>query len=125
MFGFDAGTAAGLIAGAMTNSTALGTATAATSGLGLGPDAAAQVARNVGTVYALTYVMGTALVVWFLPTVGPWLMRVNLRDACRAIERPTETNASAVNTAYREVVARAYRLPAQLAGRTVADVERM
>ncbi len=125
VFGFDAGTAAGLLAGAMTNSTALGTATGAAAGLGLDPAATAQVTHNVASAYALTYVLGTALVVWFLPNVGPRLMRVNLRDASQAIERTSSSKASAVNTSYREVVARAYRLPARLAGRSVADLEQM
>ncbi len=42
--------------------------------------------RNAGPVasaYALIDVLGTT-VVWFLPIVGPWLMRVKLRDASQA-----------------------------------------
>ena len=123
--GFDGGTAAGLLAGAQTSSTALGTATQAAAGLGLDAEHAAAVAHNVATGYALTYFLGTLLVVWFLPAIGPRLMRVNLADACRQLEQQMglQTSDPAVGSAYREVVARAYRLPASLAGRSVAQVE--
>ena len=123
--GFDGGTAAGLLAGAQTSSTALGTATQAAAGLGLDAEHAAVVAHNVATGYALTYFLGTLLVVWFLPTIGPRLMRVDLAEACRQLEQQMGLQASdpAVGSAYREVVARAYRLPASLAGRSVAQVE--
>ena len=118
--GFDGGTAAGLLAGAQTSSTALGTATQAAAGLGLDAEHAAAVAHNVATGYALTYFLGTLLVVWFLPAIGPRLMRVNLADACRQLEQQMglQTSDPAVGSAYREVVVRAYRLPPSLAGRT-------
>ena len=123
--GFDGGTAAGLLAGAQTSSTALGTATQAAAGLGLDAEHAAVVAHNVATAYALTYFLGTLLVVWFLPAVGPRLMRVNLADACRQLEQQMglQTSDPTVGSAYREVGVRAYRLPVSLAGRCVAQVE--
>jgi putative transport protein len=123
--GFDGGTAAGLLAGAQTSSTALGTATQAAAGLGLDAEHAAAVAHDVATGYALTYFLGTLLVVWFLPAIGPRLMRVNLADACRQLEQEMglQTSDPAVGSAYREVGVRAYRLPASLAGRSVAQVE--
>ena len=83
----DGGTAAGLLAGALTNSTALGTATRAAATLGADPGVAERLANNVSTAYALTYFLGTLLVVWFLPAIGPRLMRVSLIDACRELER--------------------------------------
>ena len=123
--GFDGGTAAGLLAGAQTSSTALGTATQAAAGLGFDAGHAAAVAHNVATGYALTYFLGTLLVVWFLPAIGPKLMRVNLAEVCRELERQMglQTNDPNVGSAYREIVVRAYRLPSSLAGRTVAQVE--
>jgi putative transport protein len=123
--GFDGGTAAGLLAGAQTSSTALGTATQAAAGLGLDAEHAAAVAHNVATGYALTYFLGTLLVVWFLPAIGPRLMRVNLADACRQLEQQMglQTSDPNVGSAYREFVVRAYRLAPSLAGRTVAQLE--
>ena len=46
-----------------------------------------MIAQNVGAAYALTYALGVLLVVWFVPTIGPKLMRVNLREACKAAVR--------------------------------------
>jgi putative transport protein len=83
------------------------------------------VAHNVATGYALTYFLGTLLVVWFLPAIGPRLMRVNLADACRQLEQQMglQTSDPNVGSAYREFVVRAYRLAPSLAGRTVAQLE--
>jgi putative transport protein len=127
LFGLDAGTAAGLFAGALTNSPALGSATNATAGVGLDGAGSAALARNVATAYALTYVPGALLVVWFVPTIGPRLLGVNLPEAAREVERPGEAGSadgSAV-PARGEITARAYRLPSALAGRTVAEIERL
>lgn len=123
IFALDGGTAAGLLAGALTSSTALGTATGAASSLD--PALETPLAHNIGTAYAITYFLGTFLVVWFLPVMGPRLMRVDLREACHALEREMGlvVKDPAVTSAYRDLIARAYRLPADLAGRTVAEVE--
>jgi putative transport protein len=120
----DAGTAAGLFSGAMTNSTALGTATDAAAGLQLDATARARLGDHVATTYALTYLFGLLLVVWFLPTAGPRLMRINLMDASREYEQSigggTRTSSS---TAYPPIVVRGYRLADQFDGLTVAEVE--
>ena len=118
----DGGTAAGLVAGALTNSTALGTATRAASALG--GERAEHLANNVATAYAITYFLGTLLVVWFLPAIGPRLMRVNLMDACKELERTMGIGGMpAAGAAGSAVMVRAYRLPGSLAGRTVRAVE--
>ena len=120
----DSGTAAGLFAGAMTNSTALGTATDAAAGLALDAAARARMADNVATAYALTYLLGLLLPVWFLPAVGPRLMRVNLIEVSRDFEQSLGGNSrTSSNTAYRPIVVRGYRLPAAFEGLTVAEVE--
>src|SRR6185295_1004490 len=82
----DCGTAAGLMAGSMTSSGALGTATNAVASLGLAPDAARALASNVSTAYAMTYIVGSFLVVWLLPRLGPLLMRVDFPRSCRELE---------------------------------------
>jgi putative transport protein len=121
----DGGTAAGLFAGAMTNSTALGTATDATAGLTLDAASRARLGGNVATAYALTYIFGLALVLWFLPNIGPRLMRVNLKDVSREYERSLGSTATtSINSAYRPIVARGYRLPRMFDGLTVAEIER-
>jgi putative transport protein len=123
MLAFDGGTAAGLLSGALTSSTALGTATAAAASLD--PAVGTRLANNVATAYAITYFLGTFLVVWFLPVVGPRLMRVDLHDACTKLEKEmglVEKDPN-VGSAYSEIIFRAYRLPTEYAGRTVVQLE--
>ncbi len=126
-FGFDAGTSAGLLAGALTNSGTFGTAASAVGTLGLSAEAAAQQQNHLATAYAVTYLIGMTLVVWALPRVGPLLMRVDLAQSCKELEKELGINAAepGMESAYRELVVRAYRLPESMTGKTVADVERM
>jgi putative transport protein len=80
LFGYDIGTAAGLLAGAFSESTVIGTAGEAINRLTL-PDAEKTVLlNNIPVAYAVTYLIGTASLVWFIPTIGPKLMRINLRE---------------------------------------------
>jgi putative transport protein len=126
MLGLDGGGAAGLLAGASSSSTALGTATTATAALRVDPSRAAQLAQHAATAYALTYLFGTVLVIWFLPVVGPRLMQVDLREECRKMEREMglQTPRSGLGTsAYQDVVTRAYKLAPEFAGKRVADLE--
>ena len=120
----DAGTSAGLFSGAMTNSTALGTASDAAAGLPLDAAARARITDHVATTYALTYLFGLLLTVWFLPTIGPRLMRINLKEVSHEFEtshgvRPLASSS----TAYRPIEVRGYRLPAAFDGVTVSEIE--
>jgi putative transport protein len=74
------GQAAGLLAGAFSESTVIGTAGEAIQRLAL-PDAEkSALINNIPVAYAVTYLIGTASLVWFLPTIGPKLMGINLRE---------------------------------------------
>jgi putative transport protein len=122
----DAGAAAGLLAGGSSSSTALGTATTAAAALAIDPARTSELAQHAATAYALTYLLGTVLVIWFLPVVGPRLMRVDLREECRRMERAMglQTAKSGLGTSgYQDVVTRAYRLSPEFAGKRVADLE--
>jgi putative transport protein len=121
----DRGTAAGLLSGSLTNSTSLGTATDATSGLAIDAAARDRLAHNATTAYALTYVVGLISVVGFLSYVAPRLMRVDLKASSHELEQSLGMNAKgqSMNSAYRPILVRGYRLPAALDGRTVAEVE--
>src|SRR5262245_967598 len=85
LWNLDAGTAAGLLGGAMTNSVVLGTATDAAAGLSLDSAAGERLAGNLAATYAITYLPGLVLVLWFLPYGAPRLMRINLKDASREL----------------------------------------
>jgi putative transport protein len=121
----DRGTAAGLLSGSLTNSTSLGTATDATAGLALDAVARERLAHNATTTYALTYLVGLVAVVGFLSYVAPRLMRVNLKTSSHELERSLGmTAAQSMNSAYRPILVRGYRLPAAMDGLTVTEVER-
>jgi putative transport protein len=127
LLGYDVGTAAGLLAGAFSESTVIGTAGEAIQRLSL-PDAdKTALMNNIPVAYAVTYLIGTASLVWFIPTIGPKLMGVNLRDEGARMQAeiagPAELGAG-VFSATRFFDIRAYRVvnPA-FAGKTVAQLE--
>ncbi len=125
-FGYDAGTAAGLMAGAFTESTIIGTASDAIGRLGRPAAETARLLHNVPTAYAVTYLVGTTLSVWFLSHLAPRLLRVDLRAESRKLETELSGGASqseATRSAYREWAIRAYRLADNWHGRSVAEVE--
>ena len=80
LLGYDVGTAAGLLAGAFSKSTVIGTAGDAIQRLTIPEADKAALINNIPVAYAVTYLVGTAALVWFIPTIGPKLMGVNLRD---------------------------------------------
>src|SRR5437588_224580 len=70
LLGYDVGTAAGLLAGAFTESTVIGTASDAINRLALPEAERLALINNIPVAYAVTYLIGTAVLVWYLPTVG-------------------------------------------------------
>jgi len=127
ILGYDVGTAAGLLAGAFSESTVIGTAGEAINRLAL-PDAEkAGLVNNIPIAYAVTYLVGTAGLVWFLPVIGPKLMGINLKaegKKKRAGSRDTSTTEPWVTSAARRFDIRAYRVAnEQLANKTIGELE--
>lgn len=79
IFGLDKGTAAGLLAGGITESAAVGTATEALASLGLPAEEVAAMQANIGVAYAITYLFGITLVVFFVSLIAPRIMRIDLK----------------------------------------------
>lgn len=127
LIGYDVGTAAGLLAGAFSESTVIGTAGEAIQRLAISEAERASLVNNIPVAYAVTYLVGTAMLVWFLPTIGPMLMRVNLRDEVvklRAEAGGAGELGEGVVSAARPFDIRAYRVENQnIVGRTIADLE--
>ena len=127
VFHYDCGTAAGLLAGAFTESTVIGTAGETISRLALPEAEKARLLNNIPVAYAVSYLVGTGFVVWFLSSLAPRLLRVNLKEESRKLESQMSGGSEpepGVNSAYREWTVRAYRLAgAQFVDRTVADLE--
>lgn len=122
--GLDAGTAAGLASGALTQSSIIGTASGALSQLGLPEKVLNQQLANIAAAYAVTYVLGYILTLLFVPFVAPRLMGVNLKAEAIKLEAELSGGAppKSENLAYRKFQARAYRVSAA-AGRTVGAIE--
>lgn len=126
LFGLDAGTAAGLAAGAATESAVVGTAAEALKHLGL-PDAEVQrMEANIATAYTLTYLVGLISIVFFTSQVAPALLRINLREASKALEAqlgatPGDNDEASLPTLPR-LVGRAHVVK-DVDGERVADVE--
>jgi putative transport protein len=126
-FELPAGSAAGILAGAMTMSAALGAADQAVSTgayaipAGMSAD---QVSANIALAYGVTYVWGTVgiiLIVKYLPKI----FRVDARAAARQYEKEVGVPSSDSEgiTAYQSYGARAYQLnnPGTI-GRTIGDM---
>jgi putative transport protein len=122
LMGYDCGTAAGLLAGAFTESTVIGTAGNTIARLPLPEDEKARLLSNIPVAYAVSYLVGTTVVVWFLSSLAPRLLRADLRAESRAVEA-ADMSAGAGGASSREWDVRAYRLPASAAGRTAAAIE--
>ena len=124
VMGYDAGTAAGLLAGAFTESTVIGTAGNTISRLGLPEAETTRLLNNIPVAYAVSYLVGTSFVVWFLSSLAPRLLRVNLKEESRKLEAQSGSKEeTGTRSAYREWDVRSFRIPAAWAGRRVADVE--
>lgn len=125
ILGYNVGVAAGLLSGGYTNSGTLGVAAGYFKQLGLSADKTAAMASLAAIAYAVTYPFGTAGAAWFLGTLGPKLLKVDLAASCKELERSTGFHAAepGVHSAYRPVVARAYRVEnASLIGRKVRAI---
>jgi putative transport protein len=123
VFQYDAGTAAGVIAGALTESATIGTASDAIARAGL-PDAAAMTNR-IPVAFAVTYLIGVVGAAWFLAQLAPRVMGVNLEEECRRYEEQLRGGRARESVSRREVEYRAYMVQpgSPLVARTIADLE--
>lgn len=127
LLGYDAGTAAGMLAGAFTESTVIGTAGDAINRLPLPEAEKLRLVNNIPVAYAVTYLVGTVFLVWFLSSLLPRLLRINLREESRKLEvalTGKEELEPGILSSYREWDLRAFRVAGTgVAGRTVAEFE--
>lgn len=125
--GYSIGQAAGLLSGACTISAVLGVATDSINQLGLPADQAKALIDSMPVAYAVTYLFGTAGSAWFLASVGPKLLRVNIVKECAEYEAKMGGGAGEGDqlSAYRRLTNRAFRVDpkSKWAGRTVAEFE--
>jgi putative transport protein len=128
LLGYDLGTAAGMLAGAFTESTVIGTASDAIGRLATISDAEkTRLVNNIPVAYAVTYLIGTAFIVWFLPNMGPKLMRVDLKEEARKLRAKiaaSDAGEAETPSAYQALAVRAYQVTnPNLINRSVAELE--
>ncbi|MGO4331689.1 MULTISPECIES: aspartate-alanine antiporter [unclassified Cupriavidus] len=121
----DQGTAAGLLAGAATESAVIGTASEAIARLGLSADRVRELQTNIVTAYSVTYLFGLITIVLFTSQVAPWLMRIDLREAAAALWRKLGGEGDMGARQYAALPALVGRLLSvrDAAGRTVLQAE--
>ena len=128
LLGYDVGTAAGLLAGAFSESTVIGTAGEAINRLTIAAEDKARFINNIPVAYAVTYLLGTAGLVWFLPVIGPRLMGgVDLKSESKRMQALASTAPElepGVVSAAHHFAIRAYEVKNDaLANRTVGELE--
>ncbi|WP_424217213.1 aspartate-alanine antiporter (plasmid) [Streptomyces sp. BI20] len=127
-FDLDVGTASGILAGAATESAVVGTATEAIGKLpGLSADQVGAYQGHVATAYTVCYLFGLITIVIYTSQIMPALLRIDLREASRALwERMRGDAGGALGDDEREalpgLVGRTY-LVTRADGRTVAELQ--
>ncbi|MCK4388277.1 MAG: aspartate-alanine antiporter [Dehalococcoidia bacterium] len=128
-FGFDKGTTAGLLAGAMTQSSVIGTAEGAIKHLSVSAADQTALESNVAVAYAITYVFGTAGLIFFFKMI-PRLMKIDLRNEARKLEEEMSGGSGEIDKRpelfswYKQLNLRAYRVTNEnILGKTVSELE--
>ncbi|MFH1837837.1 MAG: aspartate-alanine antiporter [Candidatus Omnitrophota bacterium] len=128
-FHFDAGTTAGMMSGAMTQSSIIGTADGAIKHLAVSAADIAALESNVAIAYAITYIFGVAgLIVFFklIPRVLGW----DLKKEAGKVEQQmsggdgSEELAPELFSWYKRLNLRVYKVTNTVnAGKSVRDIE--
>jgi putative transport protein len=125
LFGFTTGFNAGLMAGALTSTPTLAAAQdAVNSGLGgIDEDSRRQILENIGVGYALTYLVGTILVILVI-RYAPRLLKMNLEAMARTYARDKGLlvdRRDQPTTAETLPIVRAYRITPESHGKTISQ----
>jgi len=114
IFDLDKGTAAGLLAGATTESASIGTAGDALKNLGLSKDMLETLQANIAVTYAVTYLFGMIFVVFFTSKIMPRLLKIDdFKAAARDLEEElgAEHKLAAGQFEFsRKIIARVYKV---------------
>jgi putative transport protein len=124
--GYNLGQAAGLLSGACTISAVLGVATDSIKQLGISDDQKNAFIAAMPVAYAVSYLYGTAGSAWFLASMGPKILRVNLAKECADYEAKMGGKLEGGDlTAYRKVTTRAFSVVkgSRWIGKTIGEYE--
>ena len=115
IMGYNAGEAAGLLAGAQTISAVIGVADDTINGLNISTEQKNNMINLIPVAYAVTYIYGTAGSAWVLSSLGPKMLGglEKVKAACKELEAKmgtSEADEPGFEHARRPVVFRAYTI---------------
>ena len=87
VFGFNEGIAVGLLSGGMTQSAALGTGLSAIAELPIPEELKTKLIADAPLADAITYGFGDLGLILFLTSLGPKIMRADLKSEAKALEK--------------------------------------
>jgi putative transport protein len=112
MAGYDFGYSAGFYSGSQTLSAAMGLSTDAINRLGLPADQVKGMLDGMPVAYAVTYLFGTVGSALVIALLGPALLRIDLKAACKDYEEKQggKNEIGGPGTAWRRWEMRAFRV---------------
>jgi len=126
IMGWDAGTAAGLLAGANTSSIIIGIANDTLAGIDMDPLQKKEWIDNIPMAYAVTYIFGTAGTAWFMVAIGAKILDKDVAARCKELEVSMgAARQDDIRTAHERVGYRAYRLTKLPTGRSTIPVKEL
>jgi len=124
----DPGYSAGLLSGSLTESPVIGTASEAIRGLSVSDEQKTLWIGHIAVADAICYIFGTLGVIWCCASLGPKLLRIDLRSESKKLEVSLGIQQSkpGVSSAWQPIGFRAYTIPTGGAavGKTVAEAEK-
>jgi len=128
LFGYDTGTAAGLLAGAFSESTLIGTASETINKLPIAEIEKARLINHMPVAYSVTYLIGATSFVFFLTTIAPKLLGINLIEESEKLSQTLtgETeHEPGIQSAYQRWIIRAYQITNEKwIGMTITEFEK-
>jgi putative transport protein len=125
--GYDAGFAAGLLAGSQTISASIGLATDAINGLGKTAEETKAILGHIPVAYAVCYLWGTIGTGLILSAIGPKLLGIDLEKECARYEAEMSGGKPAGSgpSAWRQIEMRAFKLAkdSPAVGKAIRDAE--
>lgn len=125
--GLDAGYAAGLVSGSLTESPVMGTATDAINALSVSAAEKARLISHIAVADAVCYISGSIITIWFISNMAPRLLGIDLPTEALKLEKDLGINrqVSGVVSAWRPYELRALRIGpnSPAIGSTVAACE--
>jgi putative transport protein len=126
-FNYDTGTAAGLLAGAFSESTLIGTASEAIHQLPLSEMEKTRLVNHIPVAYSLTYLIGATSFVFFLTSIAPKLLAINLVEESEKLSHTLTGDSEeepGIESVYQRWIIRAYRITnKKWVGATISEFE--